>query len=62
VIQAWRAANPSGNAEGSYGRMVQVNSLMEMLLDNDRSRRTAIALLVVGAVIGALGNYLSQSW
>lgn len=62
AIRRWRAANPRGNPEGSYGQGLQLNDLMEMLLGNQGSRRKAIILLVTGVVVGAAGNFLSLTW
>lgn len=62
AIQRWRDANPERHEATTNGQTKQISGLMELLLGNDASRRNTIGLLLLGAVLGAVGNYLSLSW
>jgi hypothetical protein len=57
-LQRWRAANPRGNPEGSYGQQLLMNDVVEQVLGSQARRGWAIALLVGGVLLGTAGNLL----
>jgi hypothetical protein len=58
-LQRWRDANPEGHADGSYGQHKLLNTVVEDVLGSRRNRWWAVFLLIGGATLGAVANWLS---
>jgi len=59
ALRRWQAANPAQNPEGSLGQQTRVDEVVTALLGNPLDRWTAVLLLVLGVVVGGVGNFLS---
>jgi hypothetical protein len=59
ALRRWQAANPAQNPQGALAQQTHVNEVVAALLGNPVDRWTAVLLLVVGVVVGGLGNFLS---
>lgn len=63
ILQRWKDMNPDNRPEGTYGQMEGgLNGVVVELLAGQAEWRRPVELLIAGAVVGALGNYLSLSW
>lgn len=61
ALHRWKAANPLGNQQGSFGQTLELNEIMSGLLGRPMLRFTAAALVAFGLVTGTAGNYTSLS-
>jgi len=58
-LSGWELANPAQNPEGSMGQLMLLNPVVTRLLGDQARPRTTVALLVIGVVVGLIGNFAS---
>jgi hypothetical protein len=59
TLREWDRANPQGNALRPLDQTAMLNGVIKGLLGNPFDRASAVVFLVLGAVLGAAGNFLS---
>jgi hypothetical protein len=58
-LEQWADANPKRHLEGSFQQQTLINPLVTGLLRERARPQTAIFLLVVGVLLGTVGNFLT---
>jgi hypothetical protein len=59
ALRRWKSANPAATERGSDDHLLRLDPVISGLLGNSFDRVAAVALILVGIVTGALGNFLS---
>jgi hypothetical protein len=57
ALRRWRQVEPED--EGLFAKQHQLDGLVDVLAGNPVDRGTAVALLVIGVVVGTVGNLLT---
>jgi hypothetical protein len=57
ALRRWRQVDPDD--EGLFAKQHQLDALVDVLTGNAFDRATAVALLVLGVVVGTIGNLLT---
>jgi hypothetical protein len=57
ALRRWRQVDPDD--EGLFAKQHQLDALVDVLAGNAFDRATAVALLVLGVVVGTIGNLLT---
>jgi hypothetical protein len=57
ALQRWRQLDP--DEEGLFAKQRQLDELVDVLAGNPFDRGAAVALLVLGVVVGTIGNLLT---
>jgi hypothetical protein len=60
VLRRWeRADNPANQGPGTWAQVLLVNEVVRTLLDARVRIASAVVLLVVGILVGTVGNFLT---
>jgi hypothetical protein len=57
ALRRWRDEDPEHDA--LLARQRRLDAIVDVLLGNELDRSAAVVLLLVGIVVGAIGNFLS---
>ncbi|MDP9428481.1 MAG: hypothetical protein M3Q47_06195 [Actinomycetota bacterium] len=59
ALARWRAIREEAGKADSSGQRGELGAVVDHVLGNQFDRTSAVVLLVIGVVVGALGNLLS---